>query len=408
MIGKFNDFKYDFILENLLLESQIQFSDRFVQLVNQLKRNKIAKDILSIIKDKKDEDYTQNYIDLGKEKDELTFTPERKVKEFFGKEAITKFKVTKGDRYLVNKPINQNIFDKLGYSYKEDTEAYSPPVGTIGTIKAECISAKGTQYVWFVSENGETVLNKQAIVPYDERQVKIWSRYRSNIKIGRLVRAILTTSKIQFTDKDIESFVNDYKAAYDILSNAFLKFSLVTGRDISYWYDMERYQTRESTLGNSCMAEVNDDYFDIYTENKNCSLLILFSENGTITDGKYKSKTICGRALIWTTEQGDIFMDRIYTNFDSDVSLFRRYAHENGWWCKSAQTSSYDFNATNGVISKPALYTVKLEKSIFDHYPYFDTLGYINIDNKIISNSASEIDASGEMDSTQGNYQRFR
>lgn len=408
MIKNYTDFQFELLFESLILESEIKYSDKFINLVSQIKRNRIAKELLTLSKNGVDKNFTQNYIDTGKAKDEVTFTADRKAKEFFGDEnPVIKYKVTHSDRYLTNNKRNFDIFNRLGYVPDEDENPWNPERGIVGIIKGEVKSNMSDRmYVWFVSDDGrQTVLNKTAVIPYDEKLIKIWSTFRNNIKVGRLVRSVLTAAEIKFTDKEIEDFVNAYKSVYDIMNDAFLKFRLVESDDISYWYNMSNYECDESTLGSSCMANVSEKYFEIYTSNKNCRLLILHSDNGTIQNGKYVSNKIKGRALVWTTEQGDIFMDRIYTNYDSDVSLFQKYAFENGWWSKSIQNSSHRFNVTNGATSKSAEYTVKLENSRFDRYPYVDSLSYINFDDKIISNCPGNIDAQGEMNDTGGYYE---
>jgi len=407
MITNYEDFQFDLLIESMILESKIHYSDKFINLVSQIKRNRISKELLSLNKNGVDKDFTQNYIDTGKIKDEVTFTSDRKAKEFFGDDnPIMKYKVTHSDRYLTHNNRNADIFSRLGYTVP-DNEPWEPPRGAVGIIKSEAKSNMSDKiYVWFISDDGrQSVINKNALIPYDEKMTKIWSTFRNNIKIGRLVRSILSAAGISFTDKEIEDFVNAYKSTYDVLNDAFLKFRLVEGNDISYWYSRDNYENEESTLGSSCMAGVDEDYFDIYVKNKTCKLLILQSDTGV--NGIYVSKKIKGRALVWTTEQGDTFMDRIYTNYDSDVALFQKYAFEKGWWSKSLQNSSHSFNVTNGTTSKNAEYTVKLDESRFDHYPYVDSLTYINFDNKIISNYPGGIDAQAEMNDTEGYYREL-
>lgn len=403
MIKNYSDFQFELLFESLILESKIQYSDKFINLVSQIKKNRIAKELITLSKNGADKNFTQNYIDTGKAKDEVTFTADRKAKEFFGDEdPVIKYRVTHTDRYLTNSKRNADIFSRLGYTPNEDEDPWEPERGAIGIIKSEAKSNMSDRiYVWFVSEDGrnQTVLNKTAVIPYDEKLNKIWSTFRNNIKIGRLVRSILTAAEIKFTDKEIEDFVNSYKSTYDIMNDAFLKFRLVESDDIAYWYSSSNYENDESTLGSSCMAGVPEDYFDIYSNNKNCKLLILHSDNGT--------KKIKGRALVWNTDQGDTFMDRIYTNYDSDVALFQKYAFEKGWWSKSVQNSAHRFNVTNGTTSKNVEYTVTLEKSRFERYPYVDSLSYINFDKKIISNYPGLIDAQGEMNDTGGYYEEI-
>lgn len=404
MIRNYKDFQIDLLLESLILESKIQFSEKFIKLIGQIKNNRVSDELSNLLKTGVDAEFTQNYIDIGNLKDELIFTPERKAKEILGSEVTDpKYKVTQSDRYLTHARQNDYIYNELGYT-KPDGDPWAPSVGTIGTIKGEAKSNRSDNiYCWFISDSGQqTVINKRALTLIDERLLKVWSSNRTPIKIGRLVRAILTSAGVSVTDKEIEDFVNSYKSAFDIMSDALLRFDLVKGEKISYWYNMERYDDPRSTLGNSCMAEVPASYFNIYCKNTNCSLLILYSDKGNIKDGKYVSDKIKGRALVWNTQQGDVFMDRIYTNWDSDVDLFKSYAQKNGWWYKQYQQTSSSFSVSNGTTSKKPVYTINLDESNFRHYPYLDSLIYLNSDSNLLSNLASEIDANYELQSTIG------
>ena len=117
------------------------------------------------------------------------------------------------------------------------------------------------------------------------------------------------------------------------MNDRFQYFETITGDDIAYWYNYSNYKERSGTLGSSCMSNVEDYYFDIYTSNPDtCSLVILKSQED---DSK-----IVGRALLWTLTSGKKFMDRIYTIKDSDVQLFRDWAKENGWYSKYYNNSS--------------------------------------------------------------------
>jgi len=387
------------------MESKIEFSDKFINLISLIKRNRISKEILLLSKNKVDAEFTQNFIDVSDIKDEVTFTPERKVKEYFSKEIPIKYKVTRSGRYLTHNSSNNYLYNELGYKNNNpNREPYDPEVGTIGIIKAEAKSNRSSnRYAWFVTDNGkETVLNKSVLIPYDKRLELIWSRYRSNIKIGRLIRSVLSAAKVEFTDKEIEDFVNSYKSVYDFSKDSFAKFKLVSGADIAFWYNIKNYESNSSTLGSSCMAEVPESWLDLYTKNSCCSLLILFSDEGIINDGKYESKKIKGRALVWKTEQGDIFMDRIYYNKDSDVNLFKNYADSHGWWSKTIQNSSYDFNVNNGAVSKKPNYTIQLETAKFENYPYLDSLVYIDTESKKLCNNKAVINTNGMLDRTNG------
>ena len=96
---------------------------------------------------------------------------------------------------------------------------------------------------------------------------------------------------------------------------------MVQGESIAYWYNYKNYLDRSGSLGNSCMSNVDDEYFDIYMSNSDvCKLLILKSQENP--------NKIVGRALLWTLTGGEKYLDRIYTIKDSDIELFKDYAKE--------------------------------------------------------------------------------
>lgn len=114
------------------------------------------------------------------------------------------------------------------------------------------------------------------------------------------------------------------------------------------------------------------DYFDIYIQNpKVCSLMILKSDVDT--------EKIIGRALVWKLSNGNTYMDRIYTHFDSDVNLFRNYAKQNGW------VTHYDNIKLKH--DEMEYYLVDLENVDFYYYPYADTFYILDLDNKKVHSS---------------------
>lgn len=409
----------DFILESMILESKLVFSNSLMNILNIMPDSNIKRKILDIISSNSDINLVQNFFDISKDsKEEITFIQDRRAQQILGDQPV-KFITNAyvGDSYLtfnkkedsngVSKYTNQTIFDALGFD-ADSVEHITPNEGQVGEVIGETPSriTPGKIYVLFKwSENNMAVLNKKAINPYDDRLDRVWSLTRNPIRVGRAIKSILSTSNISVTEKEVEEFINSYKSSWDIVNNAFLKFDIVNGDDISYWYSSERYEDPgRSTLGNSCMANVDSDFFDIYVENPDvCQLVILYSNNnGKIVDGKWKSNKIKGRAILWKTDQGDMFMDRIYYNYESDAELFKQFAERNGWWCKKSQDSGSDFTAQLGSISKKPIYTVSLSKSKFDHYPYVDTICYINFDDKIMSNKRD--DMQGDLCSTGGDY----
>lgn len=221
------------------------------------------------------------------------------------------------------------------------------------------------------------------------------AKARTEMKVGRLARAILTNKDIQsemthsfadalkkLTDKDFEDFVNLYKASKVIEDQ---KFELVAGKKIRKYYDGDMYaHGNRGTLGSSCMrGDECQDYFDIYTENPEvCSLLVYLDSKGYVL----------GRAIVWKLShspcEAKYFMDRIYCSNDSDMIKFMNYADEQGWCYKYKQSNEYMSQLLFKYRGKKIIgeATVELKKADFSEYPYLDTLYCLNRKKKYISN----------------------
>ena len=390
-ILKYNDYLSEKVAYELILESKVIYSKKFVNLLNKMKSNKLASILLGLYS-KDIEGVSQNYIDITDEKDSVSFTPDRKAQELM-KDKPETWEVKESGRYLTNSDRNNKLFEALGYD-KEKYGCWAPDSGTIGIILSETVSrTTGNIYVMFQEFTTDDprigVINKAAIEPADSEDPKVWTTSRNPIKIGRLVRALLRSAKITFTDKDIEDFTNQWKATYDFAKDALKQFDVVKGGKISYWYDESYYVGGGGSLNNSCMASVDSDYFDIYTENPQVSLVILYSDDGVIDGEKYTSKKIKGRAILWDATingQKGMFMDRIYTVQDSDVELFKQFAEKNGWFYKRSQSMEPQERITDGKSSIDARIKVELDEWRFDYYPYCDTMCYINENDGFLYN----------------------
>lgn len=382
-IYKYQDYLLESKVYELLLESKLVYSKKFINLLSKMKSNKLASELINLYT--KDVDrLTQNYIDITDNKEEVTFTPDRKVQEIT-KDKPETWEVKESGRYLTSSDRNNKLFEALGYD-KEKYGCWAPETGTIGLILSETVSRVSSNiYVMFQEYGVENprigVVNKAALEPKDAEDQRIWTTSRNPIRIGRLVRAILNSAKITFNDKDIEDFTNQWKATYDFAKDALRQFDIVQGGKIAYWYNQDNYKEGGGTLNNSCMAEVDSDYFDIYTSNPQVSLVILYSDDGTIQGDKYTATTIKGRAILWDAtinNQPGKFMDRIYTTHDSDVELFKQFAEKNGWWYKRSQSMEPSERITNGSNTIEARIKVELSHSDFEYYPYCDTMCYLN------------------------------
>ena len=99
-------------------------------------------------------------------------------------------------------------------------------------------------------------------------------------------------------------------------------FSIVSGADIIKYYLKDSYFKQTGELGNSCMRDSSKSHvIKFYANNSNFRLLIMKAG---------QTDSIMARALLVTTTDGTVFMDRIYTVDTKLITLFHRYAKENG------------------------------------------------------------------------------
>ena len=194
-----------------------------------------------------------------------------------------------------------------------------------------------------------------------------FSKGRGSSKIGRVVRQILLANKIETSDKEIEEFVNLYKLEWDGV-NSPGNFEIVSGDKIIYWYNCKRYVSGGGTLNGSCMRyDKCSDFFDIYVKNpEQCKLVILKTPDGEL---------LLGRALLWTCEDGSIYLDRIYTVNDYDENKIIN-------WTKG-QFSDDKFTCYK---LNPNIEHITVRPNNIEHkkYPFMDSLNAINISKGVL------------------------
>ena len=403
----YSDFLTENVLIELLMESKVVFSKKFINLLNRMRTNKVASDLLNIYS--KDFDVQYNYVDITDRKDSLSFTPDRKVKELL-QDKPEVYKVGTR-RQLTHNQSNDSIFDKLGYDRYKDY--WTPDDGQKGLIKTETVSpTSGKVFVLFEEltdsdEKRYAVLNRDCLTLSEMDDSVVWKTSRNPIKVGRLVRPLLKSAGVEITDPELEEFINQFKATYDFAADGSKQFDIVKGKDIAYWYQYDNYVDGGGTLNNSCMAEVDSDYFDNYTQNSQVSLVILYGDDGQITGDKYKADKIKGRAILWECEvkgQKSMFMDRIYTTSDSDVELFKQFAQKNGWYYKDSQSMTPREIITDGTSSGRWSLNVQLNDVDWSYYPYVDTLCFCYPEENLLSNEQDEDKDMRVLRSTEGEW----
>ena len=367
---------FKFISESkleLLLEGNINYCDRFKELISNIK-SPIADSLLSL--QWKDVDINTNYIDIDPSKDDVvTFIPDTKIKKYtidgygyndtcdqafknpYFKDYVDKIvQLRTGDSVEIVKEITLDEAYKIYPNLKTDVWRIYKSDGPFVIVKS-------------LQRGGSNIYNKNFIRP------DISELTKSEIKIGRFVKRILDKSGNSVSDKEIEDFVNKYKSQIEIENNAFLRFKIVYGEDIRKYYHCVYYADQSGTLGNSCMRhDEAQRYLDIYVKNQEVVLMIVLMDRSG--DDK-----ITGRAILWTDSKGRKIMDRIYTIKTSDETIFKDYAIKEGYIYKKRQSYDDDQLMFNGEVldTDDNEVVIKLNPSIsYDYYPFLDSMKYLN------------------------------
>ena len=409
----------------------LKFSKKFQELLQRVSYNKVSKNLLRIVRTKSIKKFDYDYISLGDTNRLVTFTPSDKVEKILSD--LPKVYGVSSIRNLTHSNSNNTIFDLIGYDKSVNDYWYPQPscdcidsvlvdgglscgcdVGDTGTIINEVVSPSTDKvYVLFkcLDSGRLSVVNKKAIIISDNSDV-IFTVNRNSIKVGRLVRLILTTAGIKFVSKDIEDFVNLYKSSYDFSTNKDIQFNIVSGDKIAFWYNGDNYIGGGGQLSNSCMANKPKEFFNIYSKNSCCSMVILYSDDGILKQGSYESDRIKGRALLWDVKYNGRmvkFLDRIYCNSDSDIELFKTYAKNKGWYRKVEQTMYPEACVTLDGNEIDDRFEVELDTVDMDYFPYMDTMCFcINEDGCLIITNDKELGHTREFRCTNGTYLKIR
>jgi len=361
-------FRYsDFLNESkieMLLEANIKYANLFNKVLNQID-SPIAKALLDL--SGKDVDVNTNFIDVNRDKDDVVFfKPDDKVSKAamvpnpYQNYDTLSLKVL-GSEYRLPET------NQIGEIAEEYTEEYFEK--EYGITSISYIYQNGGKLVLFMWRDskgvGKCIFDIRNLVLGQEAIKK------SEVSVGRFVRAILKKANLEFKDSDIEDFVYKYRAEVAKLGDVFSRFKLVKGEDIRKYYSHEKYETDKGTLGSSCMRYNRcQEYLDIYVMNpEQCNLVVLMSDD--------KDDSICGRAILWTDQDGKKIMDRIYTNRTQDEQLFKEFAKKNGFYYKRSQNMDEDepFVSPEGEVEH--LNTkILLSVNRYNSFPYMDSFKF--------------------------------
>jgi hypothetical protein len=119
------------------------------------------------------------------------------------------------------------------------------------------------------------------------------------------------------------------------------------------------------------------------------SLLILKNKNGKLV----------ARALLWKTDIGEYFMDRVYSLNDSDNNLFINYAIQNGYMYRTQKTEGFEYYKGKDKIQPHIEVTLKPGTEDCEFFPYVDTLSYMyknNLSNVKVTRAITLTDTRGK------------
>ena len=394
IIKKYNNF----LLESLLLESQFIIENSFREIIAMIKHEnwgniegKVAEFILSVVGEELDLVY--NYINDTTKPGLISFIPDDKID--FSQVAVDRGRILRPDQ-------NDNLIKAYGIPFKGLINDLQGTINDFKLLKVIDTNGKisnekyrvGGHYLYYLQNNKDPqkfVALYRSVKSGNTAKVvfaNIPEARRSEVKLGRFVNKLVdiysksealknspnSYDEVPFFDfnaSDIEKFVNAYTAKVLFEQNALDRFKVVSGKEIRKWYDEKNYSSTNGggQLNSSCMRHSRcQKYFDIYVDNpKVCQLLILMDNTG---------KKILGRALLWKTETGN-FMDRIYTEKDNYMKLFKQWGEQNNYDMKS-----YNYNYSNAII-------VHVKPKIYAYYPYMDTLYVYAPVKGILSNQVS-------------------
>jgi hypothetical protein len=258
-------------------------------------------------------------------------------------------------RNMFSVTFDQSVFDKdLSYTKK----CLLDRINELLTDEARMLSVRFNEFeISYLPKGKQPVYSSPGT----------WGREnRQTAKPARIVQKVLAQ---KYSCKEFEDFSNWLKA--ELVNSG--DFHLVTGPDITRYYNADTYLKEEGTLGNSCMRyDTCSSYFTVYEDH--AKMLVCLRQGKLI-----------GRAIVWTV--GDkTLMDRVYTCFDYLENQFIDYARANKWYHR-VSNELLENRETQEWLGPDSDYKtpVRLDLSIslgksYDYMPYVDSFRYYDPD----------------------------
>jgi hypothetical protein len=263
--------------------------------------------------------------------------------------------------YLWVQPSDNEVYDAI----TANLNGMSSEVNTL--VYLVCYAIHPTVgYGFKVTEDGFVSYNEDA---------KPDNSTRKKMKFGRFLRKCGNAIGLTFSDVAIETVAHAFTTAYTPQPTQIEEWR---GEDILHAYHEDNYVRGITTgsLHGSCMRyDYAQEYVAWYAENpQTVSILVCVDDN----------RTIYGRALLWTTPNGDKHLDRIYGN-ETVTSDIETYATERGYNRRTYQDWFYMAPSSTG------------------YYPYMDTYCYYSANRERLQAFYSSGFAA--LTGTDGNYE---
>lgn len=248
----------------------------------------------------------------------------------------------------------------------------------IGEIDTTTWSCEEEAQKWFdhiaVAEEDKSKISfpkvRDGVVADRPKESKSRQMARASVFFGKTIvnNGILGAMGVEGVEaSEIESLATAYgEAVEEYFALQDFSFKVCYGENL-----IDAYETAQSCMQGS-------DEVKLYAENPDKVGIVAI----------YKSGDQVGRALLWHTDEGVTFVDRVYPNDSASVPALHSWAFEQGWWVRESQSacgntnySCNDKKATllkqvNGVVIQDNYTSLSAELDDNDHYPYGDTMAY--------------------------------
>lgn len=212
---------------------------------------------------------------------------------------------------------------------------------------------------------------------FDMEITKPLSSSIQTFKVGRALKIMLPDIPADVLSNIVSALQSEVEG----------EIKVVEGDEIVKYYTYNDISP-EGTIGKSCMNNMDDEFFHLYSENEGIvKMAVLLDEY----------ETLVARALLWKTNVGWV-MDRVYYSSDKYQYQFKDWAKSNNYLTKLEMEDEF------GVVR------IQLDKSDFEFYPYLDTFNYICFNKNQLSNDDifDRSDEVSNLNGTDGGFEVLR